>query len=120
MYDLDNENIGEVISKLEQVVTDNKEHMELADCLSRLEKNPDFIKVVVNGYFIDAAVRLVAFKGSQACIGQSEIDADKDITAIGKFRNYLSSIRRNADIAQQSTNDCLEQIAELHKQSEEM
>jgi hypothetical protein len=119
MYDLDEQDIGETINKLEQVVTNNKEHMELADCLARLEKNPDFIKVIANGYFVDAAVRLVAFKGSQACIGQSEIDADKDITAIGKFRNYLNTIRRNADMAQQSTNDCLEQIAELHKQSEE-
>jgi hypothetical protein len=110
---------GESINELEAAITVNKSVIELADALERLERNPDFIKVVQQGYFTETAVRLVAFKGSQQCIGQVEIDTDKDIVSIGKFRHYLSGIRRNADIAKNTINDCLEMIAELQTQGED-
>lgn len=110
---------SETINQLESAMTENKRHIELADKLERLERNPDFIEIVKQGYFEDAAVRLVAFKGSPQCIGQVEIDTDKDITAIGKFRNYLSSIRRNAVMAQNTINDCMEAIKEIEESGEE-
>lgn len=104
------------INSLEQDMTANKKLIELADTLSRLESNPDYIKIITEGYLVDAAIRLVAFKGSPACYGQVEEDTDKDILAIGKFRNYLATIRRNALQAEHTNKQILEELAELEQE----
>jgi hypothetical protein len=114
-----NENVGHQINRLEEQMRFNKELIDLAVALERLQSNPDFIKIITEGYFRDLAVQCVAFKGSPQCINQVEADTDREILGIGKLQNYFASIRRNAQTAENNNADCLEAIAELEQGEEE-
>lgn len=104
---------GEILNKLETYISDKKEDIALADSLTALEANPHFIKIISQGYLVDAAVRCVAFAGSLNCTGLQEEDNNKEIIGIGKLRSYLQGIRRNAANASQNISDALDQISEL-------
>lgn len=102
-----------MINRLESQISDNKVSIEIESALMRLKSNPDFIRIIEEGYFKDAAIRLVAFTGSVACTGQARINTYEDIQAIGKLRDYFSTIQRNARTAESTIAACLEDITAI-------
>ena len=71
------------------------EHAKLSvgnmKALNKLTRNKDFEKIILEGYFKEEASRLVLLKGDPA-MEQYLISIDKQINAIGQFRQYLSTI----------------------------
>lgn len=91
------------MQELEANIARNKAIMAKGASLERLKANPDFKKVVSEGFLKENAVRLVHLKGDknmaephkQAAI-QAEIDA------IGHFASYLNDVSRFAALAADS------------------
>ena len=91
---------------IEQSISRNKEIVAKGTALERLKSNPDFRKVVGDGYLKEEAIRLVLLKGDQNMQKperQSAIQADID--AIGHFAQYLHSVSRFAALAASSLAD---------------
>jgi hypothetical protein len=109
------EDVGDILNKLESAVTDSKKAVDLADSLGRLEQNPDFIKIISDGYFKQLAIKLVEFKGSPECINALEIDTDRSMISIGKLQAYLTSIKNNGEIAKHTIDQCNEEIININK-----
>jgi hypothetical protein len=109
----------EQLNELESYISSKKEIVSFADTLDRLRKNPDFIKIIEEGYFKEEAIRLVAFTGSHAYTGQTKIDTDAEIQAIGKLRHYFYSINRNGNKALAEIDEAREAVVEIEAQLSE-
>lgn len=59
--------------------------------LQRLTNNKDFEKIILEGYFKDEASRLVLLKADPS-MDNFQALIDKQIIAVGQFRQYLATI----------------------------
>lgn len=110
-----NEHDALTVNQLESQITAEKEYIELEQALFRLRTNPDYIRIIDQGYLQDAALRLVAFTGSPECVNQIRANTQDDIQAIGKFRAYLGSINRNARRAEVTIDQAREMISSIEQ-----
>lgn len=91
------------LNEIEQNIARNKEIVAKGAALARLLSNPDFRKVVSEGYLKDEAVRLVHLKGDQNMQKpERQAAIQSDIDAIGRFAQYLSSVSVFAVMASSS------------------
>lgn len=91
------------LNALEHSIARNEEIVAKGNALERLKSNPDFKKVVGEGYLEREAVRLVHLKGEQTMQKpdmQASIQAEID--AIGNFAQYLRNVTRFAEMAASS------------------
>lgn len=91
------------LREIEESIAHNKEIVGKSNALERLKSNPDFRKVVSDGYLKEEAIRLVLLKGDQNMQRperQTAIQADID--AIGRFAQYLHSISQFGAMAASS------------------
>ena len=72
--------------------------------LRSLTKNKEFVSVILEGYFKEEASRLVLLKGDPA-MEQYLLSIDKQINAIGQFRQYLSTIMALGNQAERAMKD---------------
>lgn len=89
------------IESVEVTIEELKESLDLAEALQRLQSNPDFVKVINEGYLKDNAVRLVSLKADPT--QQTEKDQAKitrGIDGIGALLNYFRTIFAMASTAQ--------------------
>lgn len=97
-----NATIEEIDLSIEQA----KELIELGKALDRLLVGPDFKLVVLDGYFKDEASRVVLMKAEPNMQNPAaQADLDRQIIAIGEFRQYLSNIRWRANQAKMAITD---------------
>jgi len=94
------------MSDLEQIeisIDEAKAKIAKAEALDRLTKSQDWKDVIEDGYFLREASNIVLLK---AAPGFAEDDKqkqlDSQITGIGFFRQYLSSIFQISNMAQKS------------------
>ncbi len=86
--------------QVELSIEANKKLIQLSNALERLLYNPDFNKVVMDGYFTDEAVRLVHQKAEPHA--QNELIQKRillQLDAIGLFKQYLNTLQESADMA---------------------
>jgi len=94
------------LHEIEQNIARNKEIVAKGTALDRLKSNPDFRKVVGDGYLKEEAIRLVLLKGDQNMQRPERQDAiQADIDAIGRFAQYLHSVSQFAVMAASSLAD---------------
>lgn len=86
-----------------------KEVVALGQSLERLYTNPDFLKVIQEGYFKDEALRLVYLKGDSVLDHSQQADVDNGIIAIGLLRSYFRKVFMQANQAQAAIDE-LEQV----------
>ncbi len=108
-----------LLDRLEAQISESKRLVDLNDSLNRLRSNPDFIKIIEEGYFKEAAIRLVTFAGSPSCIGDVRTDAFEEIQSIGRLRHYFAGIAQDAREAHQTIVDCNNEIDSLEVESED-
>lgn len=72
-----------------------KEFGDLSDALERLEKNPDFKKVILEGYFEKNASRLVLLRadGNIRANPEAKESIDDQLIAIGELRQYFIAVK---------------------------
>lgn len=91
------------LQEIEANIARNKEIIAKGASLERLKANPDFKKIVSEGFLKENAVRLVHLKGDKNMIDphkQAAIQAEID--AIGHFASYLNGVSRFASLAADS------------------
>lgn len=94
------------ISELQQLdmsIKHSQKMVDLGAALERLRSNRDFKKVVIEGYFAEEAARLVhlmADANMQSPDKQQSIQ--KQMIAVGGFRDYLNTLETLAGIARRS------------------
>jgi hypothetical protein len=93
--------LAEIELSLEQA----KEVVAVGLALQRLYTNPDFLKVIADGYFKDEALRLVYLKGDNVLDTEALKDVDNQIIAIGLLRAYFRKVMGQAQQAQQAIQD---------------
>lgn len=104
------------IQKLEALEKQCKAAIELQEALLRLERNPDFIKIITEGYLSTHALGLISYAGKPGCYGQQEVDTFKDITSIGKFSCYLANIHREGQNAVATVDNIQQEYVNLNEQ----
>lgn len=88
------------LQEIERNISRNKEIVAKGAALERLKGNPDFRKVVMDGYLKDEAVRLVLLKGDQHMQRpEKQLAIQADIDGIGRFAQYLHSVSQFAALA---------------------
>lgn len=91
------------LSELESQIKGAKTFVERAEQLDRLEKNPDFKALIMEGFLEKHAVRQVLLKGHTSYIGDDKMQKifDAQIMGVGAFRQFLTSIRQEATRAKE-------------------
>jgi len=85
--------IAEQLEQVEVSIEQAKEAITNKEALDKLTANPDFKKVVLEGYFEKEASRLVLLKADPSMQDEKEqSQIDKSINAIGYVRLYFHTI----------------------------
>lgn len=101
------------VQELELNIEDAKKRLDYSHALERLSNNPDFKKIVQDGYFVDEAVRLVHLKSDANMQDErQQKNLERDIMAIGSFRQYLDRIHRDAEGVQEAIDECEDALTE--------
>lgn len=102
------------IEQIEINIERARDLISRADALDRLGSNPDFIRIIDEGYFKDEAVRLVHLKASPSMQGErTQIEIIKQIDAIGSLMGYFQTLSQQANLAESAITADQETIAEM-------
>jgi hypothetical protein len=83
-----------------------KASVKMLKALERLQKNRDFKYLIDECYLEKEALRLVYLKSDFSMSDPAQQDfIDRGIEAIGQFRNFLSMVYRQGDMAAQALAD---------------
>lgn len=75
--------------------------VEDGEALTRLSKNPDFKRIVLEGFFKERAVQLVELKAAPAMSSpERQAQILKDLDSIGGLQQYFNSINAMAITAE--------------------
>lgn len=84
------------LEQLEVTIEKHKQNIEKVEMLRRLEKNPDFIALVKEGYFKEEACRLVLTKNDPVNLNpEAQAAILRDIDAISSLADFFRSIERS-------------------------
>jgi len=86
-------NNAQDVQTIELSIESAKATVERMKVFHRLVENKDFQEIIETGYFEDEAVRLVGALSSPALADEvSQNEMQKDISAIGRLRQYFFAI----------------------------
>lgn len=78
----------------ELLMVENEYWVSQAEALERLHNNPDFKKVILDGYFIDKAVNGVSMLANDATIAKGERPAViEDLVGVSSLQDHFITIR---------------------------
>lgn len=87
--------------------------VELAEALERLEKNDDFKKVILEGYFKDKAVMGVSLLANdQIKRANARTDLFESLIAVSQLQDHFLTIKSMGAITQQDLEDELDEDEE--------
>ena len=93
----------EQLEKIEISIEEATKSVDLFNSLQRLNTNPDFKKVMLDGYFSEECVRLVLLKADHEMRDEDrQNQIIKSIDAIGHTRTYLRTIMQLGQMAARS------------------
>lgn len=102
------------IEQVELSITNAQAAVEAMNSLDRLGSNPDFKKLIHEGYFKEEASRLVLLKADQNVQSdEHQKQIEKSIDAIGYFRQYLGTIIQMGKMADSAMSDHEATLEEL-------
>jgi hypothetical protein len=82
------------IQEIEESIQESKGVVEFAEALERLQKNRDFKKVILDGYFTQEAIRLVHLKADPAFqTPDRQQSIITQIDAIGALHQYFQTMK---------------------------
>ena len=91
------------LEQIEISIEEAKKLIDTADALSRLHKNKDFIKVIVEGYFKEESARAVLLRADPEMASDSlQKQVNDIITSIGGLHSYFHKTFGLAGMARES------------------
>ena len=73
--------------------------IDMGQSALRLAENPDFMKLIMQGYFTDEPQRLAELMASGRINSKTMDDCAKELDAIGKFRSYMKRFTEQHHLA---------------------
>lgn len=101
------------IAEVEVSIEDAKEQIERKKALDRLYNNKDFKDLILEGYFVNEASRLVLLKGDLNLPDEAQEHCDKMINGIGCLRSYFQTVHHFGNMAEKGLDDHYSTIQEL-------
>ena len=106
--------MNQAIEQIEISIEESKKLIEFGDAIRRLDDNPDFRKVILEGYFKEEASRVVLLKADYEMQSKERQEfLEKMIVSIGGLKQFLMSKLRMAESAAQALEADRETHAEL-------
>lgn len=110
----------QMIAQLEQQIKDAQGSLELGRALASLRHNPDFKKLMIEGYLKNEAVRLVQLKADPSMVSAIDQAAIvRDIDSIGAMGQYFRTVEMMGIRAESSIAGAEAAITEIQQESEE-
>lgn len=95
--------IDQQIEEIEISIEQSKKLIDMMESMKKLTDNPDFKKVIIDGYFKDEASRLVLLKADDTMQDdKDQMQIMNQINAIGYVRKYFSTIYQLGHMAERS------------------
>ncbi len=109
-----------VVRDIERAIEKDKSKLDAGKALERLHRNPDFKKLIVEGYMTAEAVRLVHAKADPACqTPDKQASVIRDIDSIGSFSGYLRTVEQLARTAASAIQANEQELEFIRTQGEE-
>lgn len=109
------------IANIQRQIQDAQDALALGKALHNLASNPDFKKVISEGYLKHEAVRLVHLRADPELQSPAQQAAIlRDIDSIGVLAEYLRVVRKQGEIAERSIADGEAAIAEIEEEEAEL
>lgn len=105
------------IQELEVFKKDCKQTAEFADAIVRLQDNPDFRKVINEGFFLHQAARYAQESGDPMLTAVQRQDALNIAQASGHLKRFLSVSVQMGNEADRSIANADEQIEQLRSEA---
>ena len=113
-------NRNEQIQHVEISLEEAKRIAEFSEAIARLEKNADFRKVILDGYFTEEARRLTFLTADTTLDDKLANATLYGIRAIGELRSFLLARKAQGEVARKEIADFNETLDELrHEDAEE-
>lgn len=109
----------EEIAHIELSLSEAERLVALGKAIERLNKNPDFQKVILDGYFRDEASRLTMLTADITLAPEQRDGVWGGIRGIGELRAYLMKTKIIADTAEKEVLDFKETLDELRQTEDE-
>lgn len=81
--------VSQQIQEVELTIEEAKHEVEFGEAIDRLTKNPDYKKVILEGYMRDEALRLVKLTGDPNLPPERMADVQAGIRAVGELNYFL-------------------------------
>lgn len=100
--------------QIEMYMEDVQKQIDLAESLEALHDNPHFKKVILEGYFKEAAVDAVMNKANPAVVANVNAMANLDntIQGIAQLYAFFSRINQQAEVAKKALEESQEELQE--------
>jgi signal transduction protein with GAF and PtsI domain len=90
----------------------------LGKSATKLEKNSDFKKTVMQGYFIDEAARLALLVSDPMISPELRAAVMRDIDGVGAFKRYLSFMVQMGQQAERSIEENEQTLQEIREEND--
>ena len=107
------------IREIEVSIEEAKKIAKRAERVRRLEKNPDFKALILEGYFTEEAARLAHLVTDPQVIQGGHLDfVQNDLKGIGALKRFLTATLQLGDIAAQEVKEYQEALEEIRAEED--
>ena len=107
------------VQEIQIDITEAQNKMKDADALDRLHKNPDFKKIILEGYFQQQAAGLVAMRAHPAMQAETQqANLLRSIDAVGELQQFFSGIFQQGNTAKEAITQSEIELAEMADEGE--
>jgi hypothetical protein len=107
----------EQIKQVEDTIEEARKQVDLARRIRKLERNPDFKKVILDGYFVDEASRLVLLNNDPSVPEAYRETIRRDMDGFSALKRYLMSNTQLGDSAERAIGEHEDTLEELRIES---
>ena len=105
------------VNEIQITIEQNQEHIDMGAALERLLVNPDFERVVMDGFMRKEAHRLAILTGDPSKeSAEDQAKILRDMNSIGALYAHFRALRNQANIAKKTLAEHLELEAELARE----
>lgn len=108
-----NTNTDAEIEQVELSMAEAEKIRDFGHALERLERNPDFKKVILDGYFYDEASRLVMLTAEINLKPEQKEAVHAGIRGIGELRQFLMARKQMGQMADKEIIDHRDTLVDL-------
>lgn len=107
------------IEQIELSISEARKMVERGERADRLSRNRDFIKTVLEGYFVEEASRLALLSSDPNIPEEVRAFVLRDLNGPGAFKRYLSTLVQMGHMAAQEIHEAQETLDEIRSEGDD-